>query len=112
MGGAIAGRLLAQGHQLTVWNRTPDRAAGLVTQGAVQVETPAEVAASSDIVLTCLFDDTALNDVYIGPNGLLSRDCAGTLFIETSTVRADTVIALAAQAQQKGGALMECPIAG
>jgi len=112
MGSAITERLIAQGHHLNIWNRTPDRAAPLVALGATQAKTPAGIASTSDIVLTCLFDDAALNEVYAGPEGLLSGNCADTLFIDTSTVRADTLIALAEQARAKGAALLECPIAG
>src|SRR4051812_13125727 len=86
MGSAIAKRLLSQGHGVTVWNRTPDRAQALVDAGAVRVATPAELVRGADAVISILTDSAALDEVYFGPDGLLSGQPAGQLFIEMSTV--------------------------
>jgi 3-hydroxyisobutyrate dehydrogenase len=112
MGSAIAERLLAQNHRLTVWNRTPERTRPLIDAGAIRAATPAELVAGNDIVVTCLFDDAAITAVYDGPDGLLAADCAGKLFIDTSTVHAETLRAVAARVEAKGAALLECPVAG
>jgi 3-hydroxyisobutyrate dehydrogenase len=86
MGAAVAGRHLSLGNEVTVWNRTPDKAKPLADAGAKVVKSPAEVAAASDIVVTLLTDGAAIEAVYNGPNGLLAGDVKGKLFIEMSTV--------------------------
>lgn len=112
MGAAMATRLLDRGHRVSVWNRTAAKTQPLVDQGAVRAATPASVAAGSGIVITCLFDDQAVADVYDGPNGLLTADCRGALFVETSTIRAETISDLADRVRGKRAGLRECPVAG
>lgn len=112
MGSAIARRLMDCGHALTVWNRTPGRAAPLVAAGAREAATPAELAAEVEAVLTILTDASAIAAVYDGPEGLLAGARPGTLFVEMSTVRPETEIALAARVAAAGGVFVECPVGG
>ena len=86
MGGNVAARLMEVGHQVTVWNRTPDKTKPLAEAGAKVAATPAAVAAACEAVITMLTDGAAIDAVYNGPNGLLSGDVKGKLFIEMSTV--------------------------
>lgn len=112
MGTAIAERLLKHGHQVTVWNRTPARAQALTQYGAIAVTTPAQLAASADIILSILTDADAIAAACDGPSGLLSTAVAGKLFVEMSTVRPDTQRALAARIKSKGAAMIDCPVSG
>lgn len=112
MGAAIAERLLKHGHQVTVWNRTPDKAQALTQHGATVSASPAQLAASADIILSILTDANAIAAAYDGPAGLLSGAVAGKLFVEMSTVRPDTQRALAARIQAKGAAMIDCPVGG
>ena len=112
MGAAIAARLIEVGHQVTVWNRTPEKAKPLADAGARVVGSPAEVAAASEAVITILTDGKAIDDVYNGPNGLLSGDVKGKLFIEMSTVPPKVETDLAPKVRGKGAALVECPVGG
>jgi 3-hydroxyisobutyrate dehydrogenase len=112
MGEAIGLRLISLGHELTVWNRTPEKTKGLAAAGAhVATSLPAVVAAA-ETVLTILTDDKAIDALYSGPQGLLSGAASGKLFIEMSTVRPETEIALAEKVKRKGAALVECPVGG
>ncbi len=77
MGTAMGLRLIDQGHGLTVWNRTPGRAGALVEKGAKEVKTPADLVAGNDLVITMLFDDAAVEEVYSGRGGILSDDASG-----------------------------------
>jgi len=86
MGSRIARRLLAAGHELTVWNRTPAPAAELVDVGARRAATPAEAAADADFVLTMVADPDALRAVTEGVNGLAGGVTPPTVVIEMSTV--------------------------
>ncbi len=112
MGTAIAERLLEVGHELTVWNRTPEKTKSLVGAGATAVATPADLAGPVDAVITILTDAKALDAVYRGPSGLLSGDIQGKLVIEMSTVQPEIEVTLAEEVRASGGAFIECPVGG
>lgn len=112
MGAAVAGRHLSLGNEVTVWNRTPDKAKRLAEAGAKVVNSPAEVAAASDTVVTLLTDGAAIGAVYSGPNGLLAGDVKGKLFIEMSTVPPKVETDLAPEVRGKGAIMVECPVGG
>jgi 3-hydroxyisobutyrate dehydrogenase len=112
MGAALATRLQGCGHDIVVWNRTPDKAEGLVEAGAVLAASPAAVAERSEVIITCLLDADALEAVFGGDQGILSADVNGKLFIEMSTVQPKTQRALAERVSAKGGAYVECPVSG
>ncbi len=108
MGAAMAARLVESGIPVTVWNRTRARAEA---SGLPMAGSPRALAEGSDVVLTTLFDAAAVTGVYEAPDGLLAA-APGRLFIEMSTVRPETQVALAALARAAGGALLECPVGG
>ncbi|MGB6323658.1 MAG: NAD(P)-dependent oxidoreductase [Xanthobacteraceae bacterium] len=110
MGAAIAARLIEVGHEVAVWNRTPDKAK--VIAGATVAGTPAELLQHADIIISSLTDAAALDAVYKGPSGLLSGDVAGKLFIDMSTVLPATEVTLAEAVRGKGAAFVECPVGG
>ena len=112
MGAALATRLQGCGHDLVVWNRTPDKGKALVEAGAAPGETPAAVVERTEAVISCLLDETALEAVFDGEHGILTADVKGKLFIEMSTVQPRTQRALAERITSKGGAYVECPVSG
>src|SRR5918994_7714392 len=107
MGTAMAERLMEVGHDLTVWNRSPDKAKPLVEKDAGAAATPAELAGRVEAIITILTDARAVEAVYRGPEGLLSGEIAGKLVIEMSTVQPDTEVALAEEVRVKGAAFVE-----
>jgi 3-hydroxyisobutyrate dehydrogenase len=112
MGAAIAQRLIEVGHEVTAWNRSPDKLKPTMQAGAAVAETPAQLAQASDVVITILTDAAAIDAVYGGPSGLLAAAVRGKLFIEMSTVRPQTEVALAEKVRAKGAGLVECPVGG
>jgi 3-hydroxyisobutyrate dehydrogenase len=106
MGAAIAQRLAGRGHQVTVWNRTADKARAL---GLPVVEDLSRLPETSDIIISILTDASAIEAVYVK---LLSGDVRRKLFIEMSTVRPETEKRLAEKVRAKGAALVECPVGG
>src|SRR5690242_21726865 len=86
MGGNIAARLMEVGHEVTVWNRSPEKSKPLVQTGAKVAASPAALAGAVEAAITILTDGAAIEAVYNGPDGLLSGDVKGKLFIEMSTV--------------------------
>src|SRR5690606_7244209 len=105
-------RLLKHQHQLTVWNRTRSKAQALTAYGADVADTPQQLAAAADIVISILTDASAIAATYDGPGGLLSADVQGRLFIEMSTVRPATQRDLAARVKACGAAMIDCPVGG
>jgi 3-hydroxyisobutyrate dehydrogenase len=112
MGGNIAARLIEVGHNVAVWNRSADKAKPLTEAGATVAASPAGLARQCDVVMTMLTDGAAIDEVYNGPNGLLSGDVKGKLFIEMSTVPPTVETELAAKVRVKGATLVECPVGG
>ncbi|HSU63335.1 MAG TPA: NAD(P)-dependent oxidoreductase [Burkholderiales bacterium] len=106
MGAAIAQRLAGRGHQVTVWNRTADRARAL---GLPVAEDLSRLLESSDIIISILTDAKAIEAVYAK---LLAGDVTRKLFIEMSTVRPETQKRLADKVRAKGAAFIECPVGG
>ena len=105
MGAGIAGRLASLGHEMMVWNRTPDkaRATGLKVAG-----TPAELAAASEAVISMLADAAAVNSVYAQTLPAMR----GRLFIEMSTVRPEVAQQISSKVKAAGGTFVECPVGG
>ena len=112
MGAAIAGRLSGLGHEVTVWNRSADKARALASVGAKVAATPAELADQADIIISILSNAEAIEQTYESPGGLLSGKVQGKLFIEMSTVRPEVERALAEKVRGQGAALIECPVGG
>ncbi len=112
MGSAIAQRLLASGHAVTAWNRTPRRAQPLLDKGAQWAATPQALAVARDVVITMLIDEAALDEVYFGPQGLLAAPVAGKLFVDMSTVRPAKAREIGAKVVAAGAAFLECPVGG
>ena len=112
MGAAIGERLMEAGHTMTVWNRSADKAQPLAAAGAAVAASPAALAERAEDIITILTDAAAIDAVFNGPQGLLAGDVKGKLFIEMSTVRPETEIALAQQVRAKGAAFVECPVGG
>ena len=112
MGAAMAQRLLGLGHEVTVWNRTPDKARALEAHGARVAATPQALAQSADLVLTILTTADAIAATYEASSGLLAGDVKGKLFVEMSTVRPQVEQALAAKVRAKDAALIDCPVGG
>jgi 3-hydroxyisobutyrate dehydrogenase len=112
LGGGIVERLLSVGHEVFIWNRSPDKASHLVELGATLMASPAKVADSAEIILSVLTDAEAIDATYSGANGILSANLKGKACIEMSTVRPETQIALAAKVIAAGGEFVECPVSG
>jgi 3-hydroxyisobutyrate dehydrogenase-like beta-hydroxyacid dehydrogenase len=112
MGAAIAGNVLKAGHDLTVWNRSPDKADGLVGQGARWAATPREAVEGREIAITMLADDMALHAVLNGEDGLIAGLAPGALHISMSTIAVATADAVAARHAEAGQAFICAPVFG
>ena len=112
MGEAMAENLLKAGHQLTVYNRTASKAAGLKKRGAAVATSPAEAVQGASFVFTMVTDDAALEELCLGPDGLLPAMPTGAVHASCSTVAPDTNRRLAAAHARQGSSLVATPVFG
>jgi 3-hydroxyisobutyrate dehydrogenase len=113
MGFAMAGRLLAAGHELTVFNRTAAKAEPLVRLGARYAASPWEACNGAEAVFSMTADDSSSRSVWLGPEGILAASLAPRrLAIECSTLSYDWVMELAGEAAARGLRYIDAPVTG
>jgi 3-hydroxyisobutyrate dehydrogenase-like beta-hydroxyacid dehydrogenase len=111
MGMPMATRLLAAGDDLTVWNRTPEKANTLADMGASVARTPADAATDTEAAITMLANPDALEQVLFGAAGLAAALGPGQLLIDMSTVGPDEVRSAAARLPD-GVRMVDAPVRG
>ncbi|MGI9557246.1 MAG: NAD(P)-dependent oxidoreductase [Solirubrobacterales bacterium] len=111
MGAALVERLLDGGRELSLFNRTSSKAEPLRAAGATLVDSAAEVA-DRDIVFTIVTGDEALKAVTLGPDGLLSRDAAPAVIVDSSTVSTAVSEEVRHEADERGTMLLAAPVSG
>jgi 3-hydroxyisobutyrate dehydrogenase-like beta-hydroxyacid dehydrogenase len=112
MGTPMALRLIAAGHELSVWNRTEGRTKPLIREGAIAAATPAEAELGADAVITMLFDDAAYEEVLFGANGLMDALEPGALHIACSTISVALSERLTAEHARRGIDYVAAPVFG
>ncbi len=112
MGRGMAANLLKAGYPVTVWNRTAERCAPLVEQGATQASTPAEAVAGADLIMYCLSDDAAVDDLLFGSGDLVSAVKPGQVAVDMTTVHPDTSRKSAAAYAEKDVRFLDAPVFG
>ena len=112
MGAALCDRLLDHGIDLTVYNRTREKVAGLADHGAKVVDTPAKLA-DRDVVFTMVSDPEAFRDVTVGPEGVFSvPGSSPKILIDSSTVSTDVSEEVRRIAGEHGCPLLAAPVSG
>jgi 3-hydroxyisobutyrate dehydrogenase len=113
MGLGMAARMMAAEHEVTVFNRSPEKAADLVSAGAVLAETPRAAAEQADAIIAMVADDDASRAVWLGENGALAGDVApGAFAVECSTISRPWVLELAKHATAQGLRYIDSPVTG
>ena len=112
MGSRIAKNLQKKGCQLTVYNRSKDKAEPLLANGATWATSPSEAAKDADIVITMLAHPDAITETALGENGFLSAMKPRNLWIDSSTLNPSFTKQLAVQATSKGICFLDAPVAG
>ena len=110
LGGAIAKRLLACDHQVTVWNRTRAKADRLAGEGAEVAGSPAAAIAASPLIVTVLLDGPITRKVLLGDDGVSSL--AGKTVVQMGTIAVQQSKDLAKEIYQLGGQYLEAPVLG
>jgi 3-hydroxyisobutyrate dehydrogenase len=110
MGSHMVPRLIAAGYHVTVYDRTREKAQAI--QGATVAETPREAAEHSEVVISIVTDDAALDEVMLGPDGVLAGTHAGSVLIDMSTVSPRASRHLFQEARARGVAMIDAAVAG
>jgi len=113
MGFPMAGHLQSSGYQVTVYNRTQQKAQAWVEMyGGEMAETPAAAAKNSDIVFVCVGNDEDLKQVVLGANGAFSGMKANTILVDHTTASATVARELAEQGKSIGLSFLDAPVSG
>ena len=112
MGTPMALRLLAAGHELSVWNRTEERTKPVIHEGAIAAATPAEAELGAAAVITMLLDDAAYEEVFLGVHGLMDALSPGLLHILCGNISASFCARLTAEHATRHVDLVAAPVFG
>jgi 3-hydroxyisobutyrate dehydrogenase-like beta-hydroxyacid dehydrogenase len=97
MGSPIAMKLIEAGHQVWVWGRTPEKLAPAIAAGAKVAETPRALAAAVDVVMLCVTDAPAVEQVVFGADGIAAGGSWGSILIDHSSIRPASTREMAAR---------------
>ena len=109
MGHGMAVNLLAAGNELTVWNRTPEKADDLVCNTALN---PHDLGEASDIVFVCVSDTPDVEEVVFGDLGVIHGMTDGDVLVDHSTISPGATRAVAVRAEELGVAWLDAPVSG
>ena len=113
MGFPMAGHLAAAGHAVSVYNRTPAKAAAWVGQHeGTAAGTPREAAQGADFVMACVGNDDDLRQVCLGEDGAFAGMQAGAIFVDHTTVSARVTRQLAGAARERSLGFVDAPVSG
>lgn len=113
MGSGMAARLIAAGHRVSVYNRSPARALPFEKLGAMVADTPRSAAESADIIISMTADDESSRAMWLGENGALAAaNHPDALAIECSTLSHDWVLELAGRVRERDFRYVDAPVTG
>lgn len=112
MGGRMAPHLISAGHEVGVVDKNTAAAQRATAAGAWRAASPAELAATSEMVLTSLPEGADVEEVYLGEGGLIDAGGKGKLFVDLSTVAPVTSQKIAEAAAARGAAAIDAPVSG
>lgn len=112
MGAPMAANLLKAGFQVTVWNRTARRMDPLIEQGAKGAGSPAEVAAASEVTVSCVTNSPDVEAVALGEGGIAEGAARGSTYIDCSTISPAVARKVAQALAERGVAMLDAPVSG
>jgi len=112
MGASMAGHLMDAGYSMTVFTRSREKAAELEAKGAVWADTPAAVAAASDVTFAIVGFPNDVRDVFLGSDGALAGAAAGSLLVDMTTSEPSLAVEIASAAAAKGAGSVDAPVSG
>src|SRR5574341_451160 len=112
MGQPMSRRLLQAGFSLTVYNRTAAKAQAVVAMGARWAESPAAVAAASEVIITMLPDTPEVETVLFGKNGVAAGLSPDKIVIDMSTISPEATVNFAGKIRAKKCEMLDAPVSG
>ena len=112
MGAAMCGHVLDAGYPVTLTTRTEAKASDLVRRGAVWADTPAEVAAASEVTCAIVGFPEDVREVFLGPTGLVAGASPGDVVVDMTTSEPALAIEIADRAAEVGVAAIDAPVSG
>ena len=112
MGAPMAANLLRAGFQVTVWNRTAAKCEPLVAAGAKAADSPAAVAAASEVTLSCVTNSSDVEEVALGAGGVRDGAAPGTTYVDCSTVSPEAARRVSARLAERRVAMLDAPVSG
>ena len=112
MGNPMSKNLLGAGYEVTVWNRTASRMDELASVGASKAGSAAETAAQSDVTITMLTDSPDVEEVILGPEGVIEGARSRSVVIDMSTISPSVTRTIADKLAQKNVHMMDAPVSG
>lgn len=111
MGQNMAGHLLAAGYQVNLYNRTKSKTDALVAKGAKWFDTPGEVAAHSNMIITMVGYPSDVEEVYFGEKGIIAS-ANNAILVDMTTSSPSLARRIAVEAAKKGSAALDAPVSG
>jgi 3-hydroxyisobutyrate dehydrogenase-like beta-hydroxyacid dehydrogenase len=112
MGSGMASNLLKAGYELTVWDRTAEKCGPFARRGARVAKTPADAVRDSDLVMYCLSNDNAIEQVVFGKEGILRVITGGQIAVDMSTVLPETSLREQEAYAKRGADFLDAPVFG
>jgi 3-hydroxyisobutyrate dehydrogenase len=112
MGRSMCGHLLGAGYQLTVFNRTKSKASELIERGARWANSPGNVAAASDVVISIVGFPDDVREVILGDDGALAAANSGSVIVDMTTSRPSLAVEIAKRAAERGVVSIDAPVSG
>lgn len=112
MGSSMVRHLLKAGYEVNVFNRTKAKALLLTEEGAVWKDTPAEIAAASDVILTIVGYPKDVEEVYFGEQGIFNSLTTGKIVVDMTTSTPALAIEIAEAAEKIGATAFDAPVSG
>jgi 3-hydroxyisobutyrate dehydrogenase-like beta-hydroxyacid dehydrogenase len=112
MGGGVARRLLAAGHEVHGWNRTREKADALADEGLVLEDSPRDVAATAEVVFSMVTNVPALRAVAEGPDGIIAGLGPGKIWVDMTTAAPAVSRELAERVRETGADMVDAPVSG
>jgi 3-hydroxyisobutyrate dehydrogenase len=112
MGAPMARNLIDAGYSLTVWNRSQAKIDAVAAHGATAAGSAAEVAANSDIIITIVTDSPDVEDVVLGPHGVIEGAASGSIVVDMTTMSPAITRDIAAKLAENGVQMLDAPVSG
>ena len=112
MGGRIVERLMAAGHEVVGWNRTPAKAERLAERGMVRAPTPRALAERCQVILSMVTDTAAVEQIADGPEGIVAGLRSGSVWADMSTISPRASRHIASRVAETGASMLDAPVSG